>query len=259
MENYEVFLPQPLHYATEDDFLDSREMRMSLGKISIVPFYATQKSYNKLHDEYCAPLLKYVFDVNPVQLAVIEDILMCQCCKIDLDDFYFMPITHPVIQLLHDEEEYLDQYAELQGQGTGIEWHMRNALMSQYRRQRTEFYIYGTGQVYFISGNERDQDAPAWQSGYQKAVAWHKVGTLTYLDALRLIQKVKNRYERRGSTGLVGGESEIHIAYIGSMKNQDLLKQYFKEASRRGGGYGYTVRGNFYPVGASPGTWKVYI
>lgn len=230
MENYGVFLQQPLHFATEADFLDSHEMRMSLDEISKLYSDITQDIHCELYNEYYAHLINCAFDVSPIPLAGVEDILMCRCCKIDLDDSYFMPVTHPIVRLLYNEEDYLNQYAELQGQGTGIEWHMRNALMSQYRQQRKELYVYGTGQVYFITGNERDQHAPAWQSGYRKAAAWNKVGTLTSLDALRLIQKVKNRYERRESTRLIGKESEVHIAYIGDMTNQGFLKQYFKEA-----------------------------
>lgn len=234
MENYGVFLHEPLHFTTEDEFLDSRKTRVSLDKTSNALSGTTQDRYCELYDEYYAHLLECAFDVRPIQLAEVEDILMWQCCKIDLDDSYFMPITHPIIRLLCNEEEYLNQYSELQGQSMGIEWNMRNALMSQYRQQRKEFYVYGTGQVYFIAGNGQDQYAPAGQLGYQKAAAWNKVGTLTSLDALRLIQKVKNRYERRESTRLVGKESEVHIAYIGNMVHQELLKQYFKEASRMG-------------------------
>lgn len=182
--------------------------------------------------EYFRSLVEYLDEIEVPSLTKLEEMLMTQCCKIDLEDSYFMPVSHPVIRLLDEEEQDLKgKYVELRGKQPNMEWRIRHTLMTQYLEQRKEMYVYGTGQVYFIKADSKDQWADNWSPYYRKAVSWQRVGTLTSLDALRLIQKVKIRFRRRG---LVGEGSEIHIAYIGDMggtEKQNRLQQYFQEAS----------------------------
>lgn len=217
----------PFHFDTTDD-LNSDDY---LG-FSWPDSQEDIKSQEKMYFKSIVDCIESIKEAD--ELYGLEEILMHRCGKIDQKDVYLMPVSHPVIRLINEEvRELREKYTELQEEKCNMKWRIRNTLMSQYLKQREELYVYGTGQVYFISDNNRQLLQDECSVDHKRAVAWQQVGTLTSIDALRLIQKIKIRFKRGG---LIRGNSEMHIAYIGDMgsaKERGRLRQYFREVSQR--------------------------
>lgn len=229
MNEVNLDLPPDLYYInrvdTTEDFLNALKAKKSDNQ--------QVSSFSREEwEDYFQSLVKYTTKAEDIQVGELEKALMCGCWKVDLEDTYYMPADHPVISLLDEEEQELrEKYAEFQGKSGNTEWRICRTVMDRYLKQRKEMYAYGAGQVYFVREDGSKKPGDEWQSHYEKAVAWSKVGTLTSLDALRLIQKVKIRF-KRGE--LTESDSEIHIAYIGEIKGEQRLQRYFEEASTSG-------------------------
>ncbi len=212
------------HFISRQDFQD---------RISSLNY--TVNEDKKFFETYFERLVNFfvVPDISE-RLGEMENYLMIGCCKLDLEDIYYMPMSHPIIRLINEEIIGLQRYWECcsntqflhEDNPRYMEWQIRHTLLKQYIQQREQLYVYGTGQVYFANVQEKLETDTIHK--YVEVKAWQNVGALTKLDALRLVQKINSRYSRKEKTPLIYGENVIYIAYIGTIENIDCLIEYYR-------------------------------
>ena len=145
----------------------------------------------------------------------LEQWLTVKCCKINEHNIYIMPPCHPAVRLVDQKNQRIcDKFNSTIG-CSGIERKIKWSVLQNNLRNNENFYVYGTGQVYFSKRKD----------GCRQAIPWKDVGTLTPLSSMRLIEKTKSWIMRN-----YNGEQEnpeVRIAYIGTLTDEGVLPAYF--------------------------------
>lgn len=149
--------------------------------------------------------------------AQLEQWLAVESCKINENNLYIMAPCHPAVSLIDQRNQYIRDKFNRSNDGwhVGIEWLIKQAVLQNYLYIHQNFYVYGTGQVYFSVRKD----------GCRKAIPWKDIGTLTPISATRLIEKTKSWITRN-----CNGEQEnpeLCIAYFGTITDEEELAEYF--------------------------------
>lgn len=149
----------------------------------------------------------------------LEQWLTVRSCKINDHNTYIMAPCHPMVYLNDQNSQRLcDRFNAAAGDNS-IEWKIKKAVLQDYLRNKGDFYVYGTGQVYFSVRKD----------GCRQAIPWTDVGTLTPISSTRLIEKTKSWVTRN-----CNGENEtpdVWIAYIGAVTEKEIITEYYRQNS----------------------------
>lgn len=147
----------------------------------------------------------------------LEQWLTVRSVKINDSNAYIMAPCHPMARL-NDRisRRICDQFNKSVVKDS-IEWKIKKAVLQDYLKYIENFYVYGTGQVYFSVRKNR----------CRQAVLWADVGTLTPVSSTRLIEKTKSWVMRN-----CHGENktpDVRIAYIGEVTDKEIIKEYYRK------------------------------
>lgn len=147
----------------------------------------------------------------------LEQWLTVRSVKINDRNAYIMAPCHPMARL-NDRisGRICDQFNKLVVEDN-IEWKIKKAVLQDYLKYIENFYVYGTGQVYFSVRKNR----------CRQAVLWADVGTLTPVSSTRLIEKTKSWVMRN-----CHGENktpDVRIAYIGEVTDEEIIKEFYRK------------------------------
>lgn len=148
----------------------------------------------------------------------LEQWLSVKSCKINDCNTYIMAPCHPMVRLIDQNSQKLcDRFNLLVEENNEVEWKIKKAVLQDYLQINENFYVYGTGQVYFsIRKNECRQ-----------AIPWADVGTLTSISSTRLIEKTKS-WVIRNCDGEISAP-EVGIAYIGIVNEEQVITEYYRK------------------------------
>lgn len=147
----------------------------------------------------------------------LEQWLTVKSCKINDHNTYIMAPCHPMVSLNDRNGRRLCNRFNVVAVADSIEWKIKKAVLQDYLRNNENFYVYGTGQVYFSVRKE----------GCRQAIPWTDVGTLTPISSSRLIEKTKSWVVRN-----CDGRDEmpvVSIAYIGTVTEENVITEYYKQ------------------------------
>ncbi len=151
----------------------------------------------------------------------LERWLTVKSCKINDTNTFLMAPCHPVVKLI---DQYCSWLADEYNRGLNeaqvkseIEWIIKKAVQEENLRNRENFYVYGTAGVYYSMRKD----------GCRRAIPWQDVGSLTEIDSLRLIEKVRMWAKR--NLNRKGSKQKVRIAYFGIINDPDNLNEYFKQ------------------------------
>lgn len=152
-------------------------------------------------------------------LERLEKWLAVKSCKINDSDQYIIAPCHPMAKLIDCENQDIrDRFGFLPAEQNDMMRRIKRAVLQDYLRLNENFYLYGTGQVYYSVRRE----------GCRRAIPWREVGTLTSISSIRLIEKVGSWIKRNCNT--TGEENpKVRIAYIGTVTDKEFLSEYFRE------------------------------
>lgn len=147
----------------------------------------------------------------------LERWLTVKSCKINDTNSYLMAPCHPVVRLIDKDRARLERkYNEsIEKDGSDISKAIKKSVLRDYLRRMENFYVYGTGRVYLSKRAD----------GCRRAIPWDDVGTLTSLSSLRLLEKIQS-WVRRNFKEESGQDSEVRIAYIGTIDDPEKLQEY---------------------------------
>ncbi len=147
----------------------------------------------------------------------LEQWLTVKSCKINDHNIYIMAPCHPMVYLNDRDNQKLRDRFNAVAVENSIEWKIKRAVLQDYLRTNENFYVYGTGQVYYS----------VRKNGYRQAIPWADVGTLTSVSSTRLIEKTRSWVIRN-----CDGENktpDVRIAYIGTVTEKDILTEYYRD------------------------------
>lgn len=181
-------------------------------------------------DDYFGDIVEWFTDTNGGKevsrengLDQLEHWMTVKSCKISDKNIFVMAPCHPVVKLLDDDSKRIkEKYnRSVKSDSTNISKYIKKSVVEDYLRKRERFYVYGTGQVYLSKR----------AGGCRRAIPWEDVGTLTSLDSLRLLEKIRS-WDRRNKKG-INGTKEVSIAYIGTIDNPDSLQNYYSQNNKQ--------------------------
>lgn len=147
----------------------------------------------------------------------LEQWLTVKSCKINDRNTYVMAPCHPAVRLVDRKNQSICDKFNNMVAVSDIERKIKKSVLQDYLRINEEFYVYGTGQVYFSKRKD----------GCRQAIPWRDVGTLTSVSSMRLIEKTKSWIIRNYAEEQ--DDPHVGIAYIGTLTDEKVLQEYFHE------------------------------
>lgn len=147
----------------------------------------------------------------------LEQWLTVKSCKINDRNIYIMAPCHPMVCLNDQHDQRLRDRFNAVAVRYSIEWMIKKAVLQDYLRINENFYVYGTGQVYFSVRKD----------GYRQAIPWADVGTLTPISSTRLIEKTRS-WIIRNCDG-ANESPDVRIACIGTVTEEETIFEYYQK------------------------------
>ncbi len=145
----------------------------------------------------------------------LEQWLTVRSVKINDRNTYIMAPCHPMARVRDRIIRGMCDQFNAAAQND-IEWKIKKVVLQDYVEYLENFYVYGTGQVYFSVRKNK----------CRQAIPWTDVGTLTPVSSTRLIEKTKSWVVRN-----CDGEDErptVRIAYIGKVTEETVITEYYR-------------------------------
>lgn len=205
---------------SEDEFRVSHLISKPYAKF---PTWTEQNESWKNIDAYFADIASWVeqsskdFAFGESGREQLEQWLTVKSCRINDRNIYIMAPCHPMVYLNDRNAQRLRDRFNAAAVENSIEWKIKKAVLQDYLRINENFYVYGTGQVYFSIRKD----------GYRQAIPWTDVGTLTPVSSTRLIEKTRSWIIRN-----CNGDDEtpdVRIAYMGTVTEVETLTEYYRD------------------------------
>ncbi len=190
----------------------------------------TEKEDQPISDAYFQGIVKLVAvleengEDSAVQMDQLERLLTVKSCKIYDTNQYLMAPCHPMSRLVglwRDRAtcRFTEDLA-LDGETDEMAALIRKQVFDDYSAKLGGFYVYGSRQVYYSV--EKD--------GSRRAIPWENVGTLTPLDAVRLMEKIDSwiqHHAQKGENENGAEKTTVRIAYIGTIYGEKPLQEHY--------------------------------
>lgn len=161
----------------------------------------------------------------------LENLIYYDMCRVNKDDSLLVSPKHPIVTTMDDYFEYLekDYKAHVKNDRTKRNrlYHMiASHVLRDFVRNKEFFLVYGRNQTYYCGRST--------QNDCRRAIPWDKAGSLTEIDAIRLIEKITSWLYRRDIFQKIQAETtktircDVRIAYFGTLTHEDHLIEYFK-------------------------------
>lgn len=190
----------------------------------------TEKEDQPISDAYFNGVVKLVAALeengedSAAQMDQLERLLTVRSCKIYDTNQYLMAPCHPMSKLVGLWRDRVTcKFKEdlaLDGETDEMATLIRKQVFDDYLSRLGSFYVYGSRQVYYSV--EKD--------GCRRAIPWENVGTLTPLDAVRLMEKIDSwiqhhiqKEENENGTEI----TTVRIAYIGTIDGIEPLQKHY--------------------------------
>lgn len=190
------------------------------------PYGQIEREDQPISDAYFKRIVKLVAELEEngedsvAQMDQLERLLTVRSCKIYDTNQYLMAPCHPMSKLIEQwrlrVQHKFEEDSVRDGEAYEMVMQIRKQVFDDYLARIGSFYVYGSRQVYYSV--EKD--------GCRRAIPWENVGTLTPLDAVRLMEKIdswiqhQNENEEKITT--------VRIAYMGIIYGIDPVRERYE-------------------------------